>query len=234
MPRIDLRGPIALLLAFAATNVFAADPAPAPAADPAKQSYALGYQIGRDLRGVKLDDASVVRGLQDGASGAKPQLSQEEIVALMKQLQQQADAEQQKRQTAELAKTAAAGNAYLAENAKQAGVVTTKSGLQYRIVKPGTGRKPMAEDTVTVNYRGTLIDGAEFDSSFSRGQPATFPLSGVIPGWTEGLQQVQEGGTIELVIPPALAYGDKGPLGNQVLVFQVDLIKIGAPAAAGQ
>ena len=233
MPRLDLRGPIALLMAFAATTAFAADPAP-PASDSAKQSYALGYQIGRDLRGVKLDEASVVRGLQDGASGAKPQLSQEEIVALMKQLQQQADAEQQKRQTAELAKTAAAGNAYLAENAKQAGVVTTKSGLQYRIVKPGTGRKPMAEDTVTVNYRGTLIDGAEFDSSFSRGQPATFPLSGVIAGWTEGVQQVQEGGKIELVIPPALAYGDKGPLANQVLVFQVDLIKIGAPAAAGQ
>ena len=109
--------------------------------------------------------------------------------------------------------------------------MTTKSGLQYRIVKPGTGRKPMAEDTVTVNYRGTLIDGAEFDSSYSRGQPATFPLNGVIAGWTEGLQQVQEGGTIELVIPPALAYGDKGPLANQVLVFQVELIRIGAPAA---
>ena len=230
MPRIDLRGPIALLLAFTATATLAADPAPL-ADESAKQSYALGYQIGRDLRGVKLDEASVVRGLQDGASGAKPQLSQDEIVALMKQLQQQADAEQQKRQTAELAKTAAAGNAYLAENAKQAGVVTTKSGLQYRIVKPGTGRKPMAEDTVTVNYRGTLIDGTEFDSSYSRGQPATFPLSGVIAGWTEGVQQVQEGGKIELVIPPALAYGDKGPLANQVLVFEVELIKIGAPAA---
>ena len=230
MPRIDLRGPIALLLAFTATTAFAADPAPL-ADEASKQSYALGYQIGRDLRGVKLNESAVVRGLQDGSSGAKPQLTQEEIVALMKTLQQQADAELQKRQTAELAKNAAAGKAYLAENAKQAGVVTTASGLQYRIVKQGTGRKPMAEDTVTVNYRGTLIDGAEFDSSYSRGQPATFPLNGVIAGWTEGLQQVQEGGTIELVIPPALAYGDKGPLANQVLVFQVDLIKIGAPAA---
>ena len=230
MPRTHLRGPFALLLAFAATTAIAADPAPL-ADESAKQSYALGYQIGRDLRGVKLNESAVVRGLQDASTGAKPQLTQEEIVALMKTLQQQADAEQQKRQSEQLAKTAAAGNAYLAENAKEAGVVTTKSGLQYRIVKPGTGRKPMAEDTVTVNYRGTLIDGTEFDSSFSRGQPATFPLNGVISGWTEGLQQVQEGGTIELVIPPALAYGDKGPLGNQVLVFQVDLIKIGAPAA---
>ena len=230
MPRIDLRGPIALLLAFTATTAFAADPAPL-ADEASKQSYALGYQIGRDLRGVTLNESAVVRGLQDGSSGAKPQLTPEEIAALMKTLQQQADAEQQKRQAAELAKTAAAGKAYLAENAKQAGVVTTASGLQYRIVKPGTGRKPMAEDTVTVNYRGTLIDGAEFDSSYSRGQPATFPLNGVIAGWTEGLQQVQEGGTIELVIPPALAYGDKGPLANQVLVFQVELIRIGAPAA---
>ena len=230
MPRIDLRGPIALLLAFTATTAFAADPAPL-ADEASKQSYALGYQIGRDLRGVTLNESAVVRGLQDGASGAKPALSPEEIVALMKTLQQQADAELQKRQTAELAKNAAAGKAYLAENAKQAGVVTTASGLQYRIVKQGTGRKPMAEDTVTVNYRGTLIDGAEFDSSYSRGQPATFPLNGVIAGWTEGLQQVQEGGTLELGIPPALAYGDKGPLANQVLVFQVELIKIGAPAA---
>ena len=230
MRRVHLRCPISLLLAFTATATLAADPAPL-ADESAKQSYALGYQIGRDLRGVKLDESAVVRGLQDGSSGTKPQLTQEEIVALMKTLQQQADAEQQKRQAAELAKTAAAGKAYLAENAKQAGVVTTASGLQYRIVKPGTGRKPMAEDTVTVNYRGTLIDGAEFDSSYSRGQPATFPLNGVIAGWTEGLQQVQEGGTIELVIPPALAYGDKGPLANQVLVFQVELIRIGAPAA---
>lgn len=230
MPRTDLRGPIALLLAFAATHALAADPAP-PADESTKQSYALGYQIGRDLRGVKLDNAAVVRGLQDGSSGAKPQLTQEEIAALMTKLQQQADAEQRQRQAAELAKTAAAGKAYLAENAKQAGVVTTASGLQYRVITPGTGRKPVAEDTVTVNYRGTLIDGVEFDSSYSRGQPATFPLSGVIPGWTEGMQQAQEGGKIELVIPPELAYGDKGPLANQVLVFEVELIKIGAPAA---
>ena len=174
MPRIDLRGPIALLLAFTATTAFAADPAPL-ADEASKQSYALGYQIGRDLRGVTLNESAVVRGLQDGASGAKPALSPEEIVALMKTLQQQADAEQQKRQTAELAKTAAAGNAYLAENAKQAGVVTTKSGLQYRIVKPGTGRKPMAEETVTVSYRGTLIDGTEFNISYSQVERETFP-----------------------------------------------------------
>ncbi|MFO1407841.1 MAG: FKBP-type peptidyl-prolyl cis-trans isomerase N-terminal domain-containing protein [Steroidobacteraceae bacterium] len=230
MSRPNLRGLLALALALTATPLFATDPAP-PADDTAKQSYALGYQIGRDVRGVKIDPAAVIRGLQDGSSGAKPQLTQEQIAAAMQQLQQQAQAESQKRQNEELAKNAAAGKAYLEVNAKQAGVVTTPSGLQYRVITPGTGKSPTATDTVTVNYRGTLVDGAEFDSSYSRGQPATFPLDGVIPGWSEGMQHAQEGGKIELVIPPSLAYGDKGPLANQVLVFEVELIKVGAPEA---
>ncbi|MFO1394072.1 MAG: FKBP-type peptidyl-prolyl cis-trans isomerase N-terminal domain-containing protein [Steroidobacteraceae bacterium] len=230
MFRPNLRGLLVLALSLTSTPLLAADPAPL-ADDTAKQSYALGFQIGRDVRGVKLDTAAVVRGLQDGSSGAKPQMSQEELVAALQKLQQQAQAEQQKRQTEELAKTAAAGKAYLEVNAKQQGVVTTPSGLQYRVITPGTGKTPTATDTVTVNYRGTLVDGAEFDSSYSRGQPATFPLNGVVAGWTEGLQHVQEGGKIELVIPPSLAYGDKGPLANQVLVLEVELIKIGAPEA---
>jgi FKBP-type peptidyl-prolyl cis-trans isomerase len=110
-------------------------------------------------------------------------------------------------------------------------VTTTASGLQYKIISAGTGKKPTAADTVTVNYRGTLIDGAEFDSSYARGKPATFPLNGVIAGWTEGVQLMQEGGKAQLVIPPALAYGDKGELAGQVLVFEVELIKVGPPPA---
>jgi len=122
---------------------------------------------------------------------------------------------------------------YLAENGKKPGVTTTASGLQYKVITPGTGRKPTASDTVTVNYRGTLVDGAEFDSSYARGKPATFPLNGVIAGWTEGVQLMQEGGKAQLVIPPSLAYGDKGELANQVLVFEVELIKVEpTPAAA--
>ena len=123
-------------------------------------------------------------------------------------------------------KAAAAGAAYLADNAKREGVKTTASGLQYKVNTPGTGRAPTANDTVTVHYRGTLVDGTEFDSSYKRGEPATFPLAGVIPGWTEGLQLMKEGAKHQLVIPPALAYGDRGPLAGQVLIFDVELLGV--------
>ena len=231
MSRMLARGPIALTLALLATVASAADPAPLTD-DVAKTSYALGYQIGRDVRGVEIRPDAVVQGLTDGAAGTKPRLSSEEITVLMQKLQQDAEAARAKRQVEHLKETSAAGAAYLAENAKKPGVTTTASGLQYKVITPGTGKKPTASDTVTVHYRGTLIDGAEFDSSYSRGQPATFPLNGVIAGWTEGVQFMQEGGKSQLVIPPALAYGDKGELAGQVLVFEVDLIKVEPPAAA--
>ena len=231
MSRMLARGPIALTLALLATVASAADPAPLTD-DVAKTSYALGYQIGRDVRGVEIRPDAVVQGLTDGAAGTKPRLSSEEITVLMQKLQQDAEAARAKRQVEHLKETSTAGAAYLAENAKKPGVTTTASGLQYKVITPGTGKKPTASDTVTVNYRGTLIDGAEFDSSYARGRPATFPLSGVIAGWTEGVQLMQEGGKSQLVIPPALAYGDKGELAGQVLVFEVDLIKVEPPAAA--
>jgi FKBP-type peptidyl-prolyl cis-trans isomerase FklB len=150
----------------------------------------------------------------------------------MQKLQKDSEAARAARQVEHLKETAAEGTAFLAENAKKPGVKTTASGLQYKVITPGTGKKPTAADTVTVNYRGTLIDGAEFDSSYSRGRPATFPLSGVIAGWTEGVQLMQEGGKSELIIPPALAYGDKGELAGQVLVFEIELISVGPPPAA--
>jgi len=231
MSRMLARGPIALTLALLATVASAADPAPLTD-DVAKTSYALGYQIGRDVRGVEIRPDAVAQGLTDGAAGTKPRLSSEEITVLMQKLQQDAEAARAKRQVEHLKETSAAGAAYLAENAKKPGVTTTASGLQYKVITPGTGKKPTASDTVTVHYRGTLIDGAEFDSSYSRGQPATFPLNGVIAGWTEGVQFMQEGGKSQLVIPPALAYGDKGELAGQVLVFEVELIKVEPPAAA--
>jgi len=127
----------------------------------------------------------------------------------------------------------AAGASYLAENAKKPGVVTTKSGLQYRVVKPGTGRTPGPADSVTVHYRGTLVDGKQFDSSYDRGEPATFPVNGVIAGWTEALQLMKEGAQYQLAIPAALAYGDRGPLAGQVLLFDVELLKV-EPAQAGK
>ena len=231
MLRTLARGPIALSLALLTTVASATDPAPLTDAV-SKTSYALGYQIGRDVRGVEIRPEAVVQGLQDGAAGTKPKLTSEEIAALMQKLQQDADTARAKRQVEHLKEAAAAGTVYLAENAKKPGVTTTASGLQYKVITPGTGKKPTACDTVTVHYRGTLVDGAEFDSSYSRGQPATFPLNGVIAGWTEGVQLMQEGGKSQLVIPPALAYGDKGELAGQVLIFEIELIKVGPPAAA--
>jgi FKBP-type peptidyl-prolyl cis-trans isomerase len=231
MFRTLARGPIALSLALLTTVASATDPAPLTDAV-SKTSYALGYQIGRDVRGVEIRPEAVVQGLQDGAAGTKPKLTSEEIAALMQKLQQDADTARAKRQVEHLKEAAAAGTVYLAENAKKPGVTTTASGLQYKVITPGTGKKPTASDTVTVHYRGTLVDGAEFDSSYSRGQPATFPLNGVIAGWTEGVQLMQEGGKSQLVIPPALAYGDKGELAGQVLIFEIELIKVGPPAAA--
>jgi len=224
---------IALSLALLATAAFAADPPPLTD-NVSKTSYALGYQIGRDVRGVEIRPEAVVQGLTDGAAGTKAKLSNEEITALMQKLQQDADAQRAARQAEHLKAASAAGAAYLAENAKKPGVTTTASGLQYKVITPGTGKKPNAGDTVTVNYRGTLVDGAEFDSSYSRGKPATFPLNGVIAGWTEGVQLMQEGGKAQLVIPPALAYGDKGELAGQVLIFDIELIKVEPPPAAAK
>jgi FKBP-type peptidyl-prolyl cis-trans isomerase len=119
------------------------------------------------------------------------------------------------------------------ENAEKPGVKTSASGLQYKIIESGTGKAPKPTDKVTVNYRGTLTNGNEFDSSYKRGEPSTFQLDGVIKGWTEGLQLIREGGKIQLVIPPELAYGDRGPLGHRTLVFDVELISVGSDQQGG-
>jgi FKBP-type peptidyl-prolyl cis-trans isomerase FklB len=221
----------ALLLAFSPTHA-ATQPA-AAMDDAAKMDYALGYQLGRDLAGTEVRSDSLLKGLEDGRTGAQPKLSQAEMESSLTALQKRINDQRAKESAAAAQKLAAAGTAYLADNAKKPGVVTTKSGLQYKVVTPGNGRAPTASDTVTVHYRGTLVDGTEFDSSYKRGQPATFPVGGVIAGWTEALQLMKEGAKFQIVIPPALAYGDKGPLANQVLLFDVELIKVeaGTPAA---
>ena len=121
---------------------------------------------------------------------------------------------------------------FLAANAKKEGVVTTTSGLQYKVIEAGTGRTPKATDTVTVNYRGTFIDGKEFDSSYARGKPATFRVDQVIPGWTEALQLMKEGAKWQLFIPYKLAYGEKGQLRHKALIFDVELLSIGEPVSA--
>ncbi len=122
------------------------------------------------------------------------------------------------------------GKAFLAENAKKPDVTQTPSGLQYKVLEPGKGKAPKATDTVLVNYRGTLLNGTEFDSSYKRNEPIEFPLNGVIPGWTEGVQLIKEGGKIQLFIPPNLAYGARGAGGaigpNETLIFEVELLKV--------
>jgi FKBP-type peptidyl-prolyl cis-trans isomerase FklB len=225
---LALAAPAALV--FFVSTAFAADP---PAMDEAaRMNYALGYQIGRDLTGAELRSDALVKGLNDGRSGATPALKPEEMEAALSTLQARINENRAKEQAAAARKAQTAGAAFLAENAKKPGVTTTKSGLQYKVVKPGTGRTPGPGDTVTVNYRGTLVDGQQFDSSYDRGEPASFPVNGVIAGWTEALQLMKEGAQYQLVIPASLAYGERGPLAGQVLVFDVELLKVGAPAAA--
>jgi len=186
-----------------------------------KVSYIIGMDIGGNLKkqSVDIDPNSLARGIQDALSGANPLLSKEEIQETMVAFQKEM-AEKQKQR----------GEAFLSENKKKEGVKTLPSGLQYKVVKAGTGKRPKLNDTVTVNYRGTLIDGTEFDSSFRRGQPATFPVSGVIPGWTEAMQLMAEGAKWELFIPSNLAYGERGAGGligpNATLIFEVELISV--------
>ncbi len=203
-----------------ATSVLAAEPAMDEAA---RMQYALGYQLGRDLVAIEPRPQDMLKGLEDGRSG-KAKLSDEEMGAALAGLQQKVAEQRAKEQAAASEKAVAAGKAYLAANARKPGVTTTASGLQYQILTAGTGKTPVASDTVTVHYKGTLVDGTEFDSSYKRGQPASFPVNGVIPGWTEALQLMKVGTKAQLVIPPELAYGSNGPLANQVLLFDVELL----------
>jgi len=196
--------------------------------DAEKNGYSVGYDIGRSLKrqieGV--DTEAMARGLRDAMSGAASALPDQEMRERFIALQKESAKRIPERNRKE-------GEAFLARNKKEKGVKTTASGLQYKILVSGKGKKPAAEDTVTVNYRGTLIDGIEFDSSYKRGQPATFPVKGVIPGWTEALQLMPEGSKWVLYIPAKLAYGERGAghvIGpNSTLVFEVELLSIKKP-----
>lgn len=208
-----------------------------------KQAYALGMQVGsfisRNLKdqeamGITMDTALVARGFTDGLAG-KAQLKEEEAQQLLKELDTQIGEKREAQAKVEREQNVAKGAAYLAENGKREGVVTTASGLQYEVVKAGEGAQPKAEDTVTVHYTGTLVDGTVFDSSRDRGEPATFALNRVIPGWTEGLQLMKVGGNYKFYIPAELAYGDRGAgtiPPNSVLIFDVELMNVEAAAAA--
>ncbi len=197
-----------------------------------KISYIIGMDIGANLKKQSIDiDADIVaRGIKDGLSGAKPLLSQQEAREVMTAFEKEMKARQEAAQKVAGEKNKKEGEIFLAENKKKEGVKTLPSGLQYKVIKPGSGKKPAATDTVTTHYRGTLINGTEFDSSYRRGKPATFPVSGVIPGWTEALQLMEEGAKWQLFIPPNLAYAERGAgqvIGpHTTLIFEVELISI--------
>jgi FKBP-type peptidyl-prolyl cis-trans isomerase FklB len=200
-----------------------------------KASYALGMKIGGDLRkqGVyeAVDAALAARGLKDALAGTKPLLTEEEERAVLTQLQNEVHQKQQAKAHESGAAARKVGEEFLATNKSKEGVLTLPSGLQYKILTAGTGPKPTASDKVTCNYRGTLINGKEFDSSYKRGEPTSFPVSGVIKGWTEALQLMPVGSKWQLFIPADMAYGDRGAGGDigpgETLIFEVELLSIG-------
>jgi len=193
-----------------------------------KESYSLGYQFGRSLKqqGVSIDLDVYKSGIQDALGGTSPLLPEAEINKTVSELQTKLMAARQKAMKEQTEKNLAAGQAFLKENAKKKGVKTLPSGLQYKVVSEGKGTKPTLESTVVVNYKGTLIDGTEFDSSQRTGKPATFPVKGVIAGWTEALQLMKQGAKWQLFIPAGLAYGERGPLAGQTLLFDVELLEV--------
>ena len=205
----------------------------------AKASYAIGLNIGKGMSksSVDVDPDILMQGLKDGLSGGKALMTDEEIKAELNQLQAQVRqaAEEKARQLGEENKKE--GESFLAANKEKEGVVTLPDGLQYKILTAGTGPKPTASDTVICNYRGTLINGTEFDSSYKRGQPATFPVGQVIRGWTEALQLMPVGSKWQIFIPAEMAYGPRGAgpdIGpDATLIFEVELLSIQPkPAAA--
>lgn len=222
------------ILALALSSVIAAPIVHAAeiTTDEDKLSYGLGMVLGQRLKADfdTLNYDLLKQGIQDLFEGNTPAMTEGEIAKTMMDFQAKKMEQQRAQEQAIADENQAAGEKFLADNAKKDGVVVTESGLQFESVEAGTGPSPTSEDNVKVHYRGTLTDGREFDSSYGRGEPVTFPLAGVIKGWTEGLQLMKEGGKARLVIPADLAYGPGGAGGligpNMTLVFEVELLKV--------
>ncbi len=202
----------------------------------AEYSYMVGMDVGRGLGSIKeeIDMAVVIQALQATIKGDKTTLTEPEALSVRQEFMQKLQARQAAKTKEDAEKNQKEGDDFLAKNKSKSGVKVTASGLQYEVVKAGNGPKPKPTDTVKVDYTGTKIDGTKFDSSVDRGQPATFPLNGVIPGWTEGMQLMPVGSEYKFYIPAKLAYGERGPgtIGpNATLIFDVKLISIEPPAA---
>lgn len=203
-----------------------------------KVSYSIGLDLGKYLTNMKgkIDFEILKQGIDDGFSGAEPKLGEEEMAAAQEEFAAMLKEEQEAALVVMMEKNNAAGQAFLAENAKKEGVTVTESGLQFEVIEQGEGEKPEATDTVKVDYVGTLIDGTEFDSSIKRGEPVSFPVDQVIPGWTEALQLMDVGSKYRVAIPANLAYGEAGapPViePNSVLIFEISLLGIEEAAEA--
>jgi FKBP-type peptidyl-prolyl cis-trans isomerase FklB len=199
-----------------------------------KASYAIGADIASNMKrqDIDIDPKALAAGFADAYSGGKTLLTEAEMKEIIVQFRTELMAKMESRQKAAGEKNLKDGQAYLAANGKKDGVKTTTSGLQYKVLKNGTGKgkSPKESDTVKVHYHGTLIDGTVFDSSVDRGEPISFPLNGVIKGWTEGLQLMKEGDKFQFTIPANLAYGEQGPGGkigpNSTLIFDVELLAV--------
>ena len=195
--------------------------------DKEKASYAVGQQIGKSIRdqGIELDAATLSMSIEEAIAGKASRFTPEEMQATLTKLQET----MQKAMVEKASKNKEAGDKFLAENKKKSGIKTTTSGLQYKVISEGKGESPKEDAQVKVHYKGTLLDGTEFDSSYKRNEPAVFPVTGVIPGWTEALKMMKTGAKWELAIPSDLAYGPRGRPGippNSVLQFTVELVEI--------
>ena len=190
-----------------------------------KISYALGYEVGQQTP-PEVDAKAFITGIRDGHAKKERVYTEDELRKAYAEFQK----EMQAKQLEQTKQVATSNDSFLAENAKKAGIITTASGLQYKITKEGTGKQPSASSQVTVHYKGQLLDGKVFDSSYDRGEPVEFPLNQVIPGWTEGLQLMKEGGKATLYIPAQLAYREQGVPGsippNSTLIFDVELLQV--------
>lgn len=235
---------IVLAVAISATLIACDQQAAEPTVDTApaamtldseekRVSYGMGIGLGQRIKqeSFSIDADAFSQGVKDAIEGAEQLMTQDEIMQEMQAFQQQQMAKQQEEAGKIAGQNQAEGEAFLAKNAIKDGVLTTESGLQYKVITEGSGAKPAATDTVEVHYAGTLIDGTEFDSSYTRGATVSFPVNGVIPGWTEALQLMSVGSKWQLFIPSALAYGPGGtgggPIGpNATLIFDVELVSI--------
>ena len=234
--KLFLSGMLSLLVT--AGTVYAADQPEVLKNDEQKLSYAMGLDLGEYFKGLeeKFDLNVLQQGINDGYNGNKPLLNPADAAAIQQEFAKRQQEKQIQKTVAMVQKNRKAAEEFLKANKAKEGVVETKSGLQYKVVKKGQGAKPQPTDTVKVQYKGTMLDGKEFDSSYKRNEPAVFQVNQVIAGWQEALPLMEVGSTVELYIAPDLAYGDRGapPViePGSMLIFQVELMEIQAPAKA--